>query len=494
MGAREHFDVVIVGAGLSGIGAAWHLRHALPHKTFTILEARDAIGGTWDLFRYPGIRSDSDLHTYGYAFKPWTEDDAIADGPAILGYLSETVDENHLRPHIHFGLRVLRVEWSGDDARWTVEAERTGGGEGGGERVELTCSWVLATTGYFRYERGFLPEFAGLDRFRGEVVHPQHWPEDLDYEGKRIVVIGSGATAATLIPALSERAGHVTMLQRSPTYYITLPKQDPIANLCYRFLPERRAHAWTRRKNERQQRAFYRFSRKRPALAKKFLVGNVAKRLPDGYDVAKHFTPSYDPWDQRVCLTPGGDLFRAISSGKASVVTDTIDTFTERGIRLTSGEELEADIVVTATGLDLLALGGMEVVVDGVTMAPGDRLVYKSLMLSDVPNFAFVFGYTNASWTLKVDLVCEWVCRCLAFMDRNGYATAVPVSTDPAMPTKPMLEFGAGYVQRAVERWPRQGTGPWSVQMSFKDDEQRLCHDRVDDGVLRFTRARVPTG
>ena len=483
--------MIIVGAGLSGIGAAWHLRHALPHKSFTMLEARDEIGGTWDLFRYPGIRSDSDLHTYGFAFKPWTDDDAIADGPSILRYLDETVEESGLRPHIRFGHRVVRASWSTADACWTVEAQRTDTGE----TVVMQSAWLFATTGYFRYDHGHQPELPGIERFGGTVVHPQAWPDGLDYAGKRVVVVGSGATAVTLIPAMAGTATHVTMLQRSPTYYITLPQQDALANLARRFLSPERAYAWTRRKNVTSQAFFYRLSRRRPNLVKRMLVRNVAKQLPEGYDVARHFTPTYDPWDQRVCLTPGGDLFRAISSGAASVVTDTIDTFTERGIRLSSGDEIEADIVVTATGLELLALGGMDVEVDGRTMEVGERLVYKSTMLSDVPNFAFVFGYTNASWTLKVDLVCEWVCRCIAFMDRNGYVSAVPVNRDPAMATGPMLEFGAGYVQRALDRFPRQGAGPWAVSMSYAADARRLRDGDIDDGVLQLTRQEpTPVG
>ena len=477
--------MIIVGAGLSGIGAAWHLRHALPHKTFAMLEARDEIGGTWDLFRYPGIRSDSDLHTYGYAFKPWTDDDAIADGPSILRYLCETVDENDLGSQIRRGHRVRRASWSSDDACWTVEIERTHTGE----VVVLQSAWLIATTGYFRYDHGHLPDFPGIERFAGTVVHPQAWPDDLAYDGKRVVVVGSGATAVTLLPALAERAAHVTMLQRSPTYYVTLPPKDPLANLARRYLSPERAYTWTRRKNVASQAFIYRLSRKYPALVKRLLVRNVAKQLPEGYDVARHFTPTYDPWDQRVCLTPGGDLFHAISSGAASVVTDTIDTFTEHGIRLASGVELDADIVVTATGLELLALGGIEVDVDGRRMEAGDRLVYKSVMLSDVPNLAFVFGYTNASWTLKVDLVCEWVCRCIAYMDRFGYSMAVPVNDDPGMVTAPMLEFGAGYVQRALDRFPRQGTGPWAVPMSYRDDTRRLRDAEIDDGVLQLVQA-----
>ncbi len=475
--------MIVVGAGLSGIDAAWHLRHTLPDTTFTILESRDAIGGTWDVFRFPGIRSDSDVHTYGFGFKPWTEDSTVADGASILDYLARTVDENDLRRNIRFGHRVLRISWSSAESCWNVQAERTDTGE----RVVLRSRWVFATTGYFRYDRGYQPEFPGVERFTGDLVHPQQWPEDLDVGGKRIVVVGSGATAATLVPALAERGAQVTMLQRSPSYYLSLPQQDPIANLMYRHLSPERAYAWTRVKNERTQALFYRLSRRQPAIVKRLLLRDVARRLPDGYDVARHFTPAYDPWDQRVCLTPGGDLFRAISSGRAAVVTDTIDTFTEHGIRLTSGEELDADVVVSATGLDLLALGAMEIEVDGTPMPPGERLVYKSVMLSDVPNFAFVFGYTNASWTLKADLVCEWVCRCIAHMDRAGVTTAVAHPDDPSMPTRPMLEFDAGYVQRALDRFPRQGTGVWSVPMSYRADERRLRHDEIDDGVLQLT-------
>ena len=484
-GATRHLDVVIVGAGISGIGMAWHLRQSLSQKSFTILEARDEIGGTWDLFRYPGVRSDSDLHTYGFGFEPWTDDDSIASGDKIMEYLHRTVDDHDLARHIEFGVEVERIEWSSADQRWTVHAQRSG------ELVTYTCSWVVATTGYFHYDHGHEPDFPGRDEYRGVLVHPQHWPEDLDVEGKRVVVIGSGATAVTLVPALAERGAHVTMLQRSPTYYMPLPRQDPIAKLAYRVMPTERAYAWTRRKNRRTAGTFYRLCRARPDMMKRWLVNGAAKRLPDGFDVETHFTPQYGPWDQRVCFVPNGDFFRAIRDDGVEVVTDTIETFTERGVRLASGAELAADVVVTATGLQLRALGGIETVVDGEVRQVRDRLVYKSVMLSDVPNFAFVFGYTNASWTLKVDLVCEWVCRCLAYMDRCGFAESVPVNADPTMPTKPMLELQAGYIQRAVDQFPKQGTGPWSVVMDYGRDRQRLQRDPVDDGVLHFSRARV---
>lgn len=482
-------DVAIVGAGVSGIGAAATLRTRLPHTSFVILEARDAIGGTWDLFRYPGIRSDSDLHTYGYAFKPWTDDDAIAAGDKILRYLAETVAEHELEPAMRFGHRVRRASWSGATARWTLEVDGPDG------PVVVEAAWLVATTGYFRYDHGYQPELAGLDRFGGTVVHPQHWPAGLDVAERSVVVVGSGATAVTLVPALAEDGvGHVTMLQRSPTYYLSLPRQDAIANLARRVLSPARAYAWTRRKNVATQALFYALCRARPELMKRWLVRGVARQLPPGFDVDRHFTPTYGPWDQRVCYTPGGDIFRAISSGQASVVTDTIDTFTERGIRLASGQELAADIVVLATGLELLALGGIELEVDGVAVDPAEHLVYKSGMLSDVPNLVFVFGYVNASWTLRVDLICEWLCRCLAFMERRGFDVAVPVAADPAMPTAPMLELTAGYVQRAVDRLPRQGTGPWRSAARYADDVRRLRDVPIDDGVVRFSRVHAADG
>jgi cation diffusion facilitator CzcD-associated flavoprotein CzcO len=485
----EHLDVIIVGAGLSGIGAAYHLQRELPGKSYTILETRQAIGGTWDLFRYPGIRSDSDLHTYGYAFKPWVNEKSIADGPSILRYIEDTARENGIQEHIRFGRRVTRVEWSSEDACWTVHATREGTD---GEEVRLTCSWLFCASGYYHYDHGYLPDFQGSERFTGRIVHPQLWPEDLDYSGKRVVVIGSGATAVTLVPAMTDRAAHVTMLQRSPSYVISLPEKDPIANLLKRLLPPERAYALTRRKNIWLQRTVYELSRKRPELVKRILRRRLSRRLPQGYDIDRHFTPAYNPWDQRLCAVPDGDMFDAISSGRASVVTDRIREFTERGILLESGEELEADIIVTATGLDLLALGGMEVFLDGEPVALPEKLVYKSAMLSDVPNLVFVFGYTNSSWTLKLDLVCEYICRLMRYMDQRGYESAVPVNRNPAMETKPFLDFGAGYVKRAVDRFPRQGTsGPWQVKMSYAADLHALAEDPIDDGILSFAeRAR----
>ncbi len=484
--ASEHVDVLIVGAGLSGIGAAYHLQRDLPGKSYTILEAREATGGTWDIFRYPGIRSDSDLHTYGYAFKPWTDEKSIADGPSILRYIRQTATENGIDEHIRFGYRVLRSEWSSDDARWTVHAERADTGE----HLRMTCSWLVCASGYFRYDHGYEPHFEGAERFHGPIVHPQSWPEDLDYAGKRVVVIGSGATAVTLVPAMTDRAAHVTMLQRSPTYVISLPERDRLANLLGRLLPAERAYAITRRKNIWLQRTVYNLSQSRPRLVKRLLRRSLERQLPAGYDIDRHFTPHYNPWDQRLCAVPDGDLFAAITAGTASVVTDRIAELTERGIRLASGEELEADIIVTATGLDLLALGGIEVLVDGQEVQLPEKLVYKSAMLSDVPNMVFVFGYTNSSWTLKLDLVCDYVCRLIAYMDRRGYDSCTPVNDSPSMPTRPFLDFGAGYVRRAVDRFPRQGTeGPWQVKMSYAQDLHVLRDGELDDGVLRFARA-----
>ncbi len=486
----EHVDVVIVGAGLSGIGAAYHLQRALPGKSYAILESREALGGTWDLFRYPGIRSDSDLHTFGYAFKPWTDEKAIADGPAILDYIRETARENGIEEKIRFGQRVTRAEWSSAQAQWTVHAQRADTGE----EVRITCSWLFGATGYYRYEHGYQPAFEDSERFRGQIVHPQHWPEGLDYAGKRVVVIGSGATAVTLVPAMTDQAAHVTMLQRSPTYVISLPEKDVIANFLGRVMAPQRAYAITRRKNIWLQKTIYSLSQSRPQLVKRLLRRGLERQLPAGYDIDRHFTPSYNPWDQRLCAVPDGDLFAAISAGRASVATERIEKFTEQGIRLASGEELPADIIVTATGLDLVALGDIELVVDGERIAVPEKLVYKSAMLSDVPNMTFVFGYTNASWTLKLDLVCEYACRLMAHLDRDGYASCTPVA-DPTMPTRPFLDFGAGYVKRALHRFPKQGTyGPWKVKMSYAQDLEVMRDGPLDDGELVFARAPREAG
>jgi len=480
----EHVDLLIVGAGLSGIGAAHHIQDAFPRKSYAILEARDAIGGTWDLFRYPGIRSDSDMHTLGYRFRPWTQAKAIADGPAILEYVRATAAEAGIDKHIRYNHRVIRVSWSSNDARWTVEAQH------GDETVTLTCSFVLCCSGYYRYDEGYTPEFAGVERFAGQVIHPQHWPADLDYADKRVVVIGSGATAVTLVPALAEQAAHVTMLQRSPSYILTIPGEDGIANRLRRLLGDRRGYTITRWKNVAVSTLIYQLSRRRPDTIRKWIRDLTIKQLPAGYDVDTHFKPAYNPWDQRLCLVPDGDLFRVIRDGQASVVTGQIETFTERGVRLASGEELEADIVVTATGLQLLAFGGAEIALDGREVKLPETMAYKGMMLSGVPNFAFTIGYTNASWTLKADLVSEYVCRVLAHMDASGADTCIPVNDDPSVTDVPLLDFASGYVQRSIDQFPRAGSRqPWRLGMSYAHDVVTLRHRTLDDGSLRFSHA-----
>jgi monooxygenase len=482
----EHVDVLIVGAGISGIGAAYYLRTEQPGKTYAILEARGAIGGTWDLFRYPGIRSDSDLHTFGYEFKPWEDDDAIAGADKIMAYLRETAAENGIDGMVRFHHKVLGAAWSTDEARWVVDVERADTGE----RLQLSCHWLFCAGGYYRYDEGFTPYFEGRDRFRGQIVHPQHWPEELDYRGKRVVVIGSGATAVTLVPAMAQVAAHVTMLQRSPTYMVPVPGKDAIANAMKKVLGSERGYAITRRKNIAQQRAVYRFCQHYPGAARRLIRHLNAKRLPANYPVDEHFNPAYNPWDQRLCAVPDGDLFTALRNGVASVVTDRIDTFTETGIRLESGRELDADIIVTATGLNLQAFGGLALRVDGRTVNFPDTIAYKGFMLSGVPNFGFVVGYTNSSWTLKVGLVCEHFCRLLAHMDAYGYDVCYPQVDDAAMATKPLLDFAAGYVQRAADELPRQGDhAPWSVSMDYWADLRELRQAPVANDNLRFSAA-----
>ncbi|MEX2194381.1 MAG: NAD(P)/FAD-dependent oxidoreductase [Thermoleophilaceae bacterium] len=480
----EHVDVLIVGAGLSGIGAGRHLQANCPGKSYAILEARGSSGGTWDLFRYPGIRSDSDMYTLGYAFKPWTDAKAIADGPAILDYVRETARENGIDQQIRFHHRVVRAEWSSADARWTVEAERTDSGE----TVRMTCGFLLTCSGYYRYDEGYTPDFQGTERFAGRIVHPQHWPEDLDYAGKRVVVIGSGATAVTLVPAMAEAAAHVTMLQRSPSYIVSLPAEDPIAGFFRRVLPTRASYAVTRWKNVLLTMLTFQLSRSRPRFVKALVRKAVERQLPRGYDIDTHFNPRYNPWDQRMCLVPDGDLFSAISAGRASVATDQIDTFTEQGLRLASGAELEADVVVTATGLNLLVLGGMKLAVDGRDVELPETMGYKGMMLSGVPNLAIVIGYTNASWTLKCDLTCEYVCRLLNHMDEHGYRQCTP-KRDPSMPAEPFIDFSSGYVLRSIDKFPKQGAKPpWRLHQNYARDILALKFGAVEDGALEFSK------
>jgi monooxygenase len=481
----EHVDVLIVGAGISGICAAVHLQRECPGKSFALLEGRDSIGGTWDLFRYPGIRSDSDMQTLGFRFKPWTSRQALADGPAIMDYLHEAIDENGLESRIRLGHRVVGAEWSSETARWTVTVERPGEAD----QLKLSCEFLFSCSGYYRYEKGYTPELEGIERFGGPVVHPQHWPEDLDYDDKRVVVIGSGATAVTLVPALAERAAKVTMLQRTPTYVMSLPAEDPISTALSRVLPDRATYFLVRWKNVILTSAFYRASRRWPKLMRRLIRRATVRALPEGYDVDTHFNPPYNPWDQRVCLIPDGDLFRAIGAGKADVVTDTIAGFTESGIRLGSGVEQEADIVVTATGLDLIPFGGVELAVDGEPVSLPDTIAYKAMMLSGVPNFAFALGYTNASWTLKAELTAEYVCRLLNHIDSHGWKAAVPVRA-PGVEEAPFLDFTPGYVLRALHRFPKQGTvAPWRVKQSYPHDLRSLRYGSVEEGMRFFNPA-----
>jgi monooxygenase len=481
---EEHFDVLIVGAGLSGIGAAYHLQTHCPSKTFAILEGRNTIGGTWDLFRYPGVRSDSDMYTLGYCFRPWQEAKAIADGPSILRYIRETARENGIERKIRYGHRVTLASWCSSQGRWTIEATLADG-----KAVRFTANFLYMCSGYYDYAEGYLPGWPGMDRYGGVIVHPQKWPENLDYEGKRIVVIGSGATAVTLVPALTEKAAHVTMLQRSPTYVVARPSEDFIANWLRRKVSARLAYGLVRWKNVLLQMYFYNLARRKPAKTKEGILRLAKKDLGPEYDVEKHFSPRYNPWDQRLCLIPDADLFSAIRSGKASVVTDEIATFTETGLRLKSGEELNADVIVTATGLKLQLLGGMRLLVDGTVAKPSRAMTYRGMMFSEVPNFASTFGYTNASWTLKADLTAGYVCRLLNYMDARGYDYCTPRRRDPSIVEEPAINFSSGYIQRARDVLPKQGSKkPWKLHQNYALDMLDLRFATIDDGTLEFTR------
>ena len=482
---QPDFDVIIVGAGLSGIGAAVHLQKRCDQKTYRIFESRDEIGGTWDLFRYPGIRSDSDMHTLGYNFKPWIADEAIADGPSILEYVRETADEYDVTQNIQFETRVKSLHWSSDDDLWYINTERNDG-----TKERTSCRFVIVCSGYYRYDQGYLPDFPGQDQFQGEMVHPQLWPEDLDYDGKRIVVIGSGATAVTLVPAMADKAAHVTMLQRTPTYIVSRPAKDRFANFLRKVLPGRVAYGLTRWRNVLLQQYFYGLARRRPEPFKEKLIEMVQEELGPDFDVKKHFTPEYAPWDQRLCLVPDSDLFLALKSGKVSVATDHIETFTADGIKLKSGETLEADIIGTATGLSLQMIGGAEIFTDGKKVEPGKSLNYRGVMLSNVPNLAITFGYTNASWTLKADLTSEYFCRLINHMDAHGYVRAMPRLDEMPDDTLPFLDFSSGYVQRALDQLPRQHPNkPWRLKQNYMFDLVNLRHGKIDDGVLEFQTA-----
>ena len=485
----EHVDVLIVGAGLSGICAGYHVQDKCPGKSFAILEARGASGGTWDLFRYPGIRSDSDMYTLGFRFRPWPDAKTIADGPSILSYVRETAGMYGIDRKIRYHHRVGRADWSTEEERWTVEVERSDTDE----TVTLTCSFLFVCAGYYRYDEGFTPQFEGTERFGGRIVHPQQWTDDIDYAGKRVVVVGSGATAVTLVPAMAKHAAHVTMLQRSPSYVVSLPGQDPLAAALRRLLPAKFVYPIVRWKNVLLTMLVFQLSRRRPGVVKRMIRKGLVRRLPAGYDIDTHFKPRYNPWDQRMCLVPDGDLFEAICEGRASVVTDQIETFTEKGLQLTSGAELDADLVVTATGLNMIPLGGVTIAVDGGDVELPQTLTYKGMMLSGVPNLAFAVGYTNASWTLKCELTCEYVCRMLNHMDERGYRICTPRNLDPSVTEEPLIDFSSGYVLRAIDRFPRQGSkAPWRLYQNYARDLVLLRFGAIEDEGIEFSRAESP--
>jgi len=489
--AAEHFDVLVIGAGLSGIDAAHHLQKFCPRKTYVILDQRERIGGTWDLFRYPGIRSDSDMLTMGYSFRPWTKPKAISPGEDIRNYITDTARDEGIDGNIRFRHRIHRATWSSDDATWTVEATRTSS-DGREEPVQFSCNFLFSCAGYYRYAAGYLPDFPNAASFRGRMIHPQHWPEDLDYADKRVLIIGSGATAVTLLPAMAKTAAHVTMLQRSPTYIISFPEQDVVANWLRSVLPVKLAFRLSRWKNVGFMIYYYQLAQRFPNFVKKDLIQRVSNALGADYDVATHFTPRYNPWEQRLCLVPDADMFAAIKSGRASVVTDEIDTFTEQGIRLKSGRELEADIIVTATGLAMEAYGGVELKVDGRAVDLSQTLAYKGVMVSGVPNFAAVFGYINASWTLKADLICGYVCRLLNFMDRKGVRQVTPTPHGEIAKAPFVERFSSGYMQRALAAWPKQGSkAPWRVYQNYLRDTFSLKWERVDNPALEFENPTV---
>jgi cation diffusion facilitator CzcD-associated flavoprotein CzcO len=489
----EHVDVVVVGAGLSGIGAGYHLQTMSPDRSYVILEGRESLGGTWDLFKYPGVRSDSDMHTLGFSFKPWTEAKSIADGPSILKYLKQTVSQFGIDKHIRYGQLVTKAQWSTDDAQWTV----TSTNKATGATNTYTCSFLFMCSGYYSYKKGHTPEFTGRERFKGNIVHPQEWPVDLDYAGKRVVVIGSGATAVTIVPSMADKAAHVTMLQRSPTYMVSRPDHDVLANRMRKVLPPKMAYNLTRFKNTWRQQLVYNKTRTDPNKVKQLLLGGIQLELGAEYDIAKHFTPNYNPWDQRLCLVPNGDFFKSMREGKASVVTDHIASFTETGIQLASGEHLDADIIVTATGLELVTLGEMDFFVDGNQVDFAKTWTYKGFAYSDIPNMASTFGYINASWTLRSDLTAEYVCRLLNHMRKKGVVQCTPRlrEQDRNMKERPWIDgFSSGYMQRMMHRMPRQGDHePWINPQNYRRDKKMFKHSPIDDGVMQFSKqsARV---
>ena len=485
----EHFDVLIVGAGLSGIGAARHLKSQCPGKTFAILEGRATMGGTWDLFRYPGIRSDSDMYTLGYNFKPWTEPQVIADGDRIRNYIQETSRENGIDSHIRYDSKVVSADWNSETAAWTLTVQKKSG-----ETQQVSCNWLMMCSGYYNYEEGFTPDFPGRDDFKGQVIHPQFWPEKLDYSGKRVVVIGSGATAITLIPSMTDKAKHVTMLQRTPSYVISVPQFDPMVRVLLKFLPEMTVYKMSRARNNFITQMIFKLSRKYPNFMRKLLLKQVQAQVGKDFDM-KHFTPPYNPWDQRLCAVPNGDMFKALRKGKASVVTDHIDRFVSNGILLKSGQTLEADIIVTATGLNLRLFGGMTMSVDGKAIEMNQHISYKGVMFSDIPNFSNTLGYTNASWTLKADLIAEYVCRLLKHLDKTGNRIAVPERKDPSVKPTQLLEMTSNYVARAEAYLPKGADrAPWKLYQNYALDKEQLHNGKLEDGVMAFRKPHVAAG
>ena len=481
---QNHFNVIVVGAGISGIGAGYYLQKKCPNKSFVILEGRDNIGGTWDLFRYPGIRSDSDMNTMGFRFKPWMGVKSIADGPSILSYLHETVKENDLNKKIHFNQWVNEASWSSENAQWTVQVKN----KKTQELQDFTCDFLFLCGGYYNYEEGYTPHFAGRENFLGQIIHPQKWPKNLDYKNKKVVVIGSGATAVTIIPTMAEEAAHVTMLQRSPTYFLSAPDEDPVGNFLRKFISSKLTYKLVRWKNIRFQWWFFQKCRKFPKKVKEFLIKQVREALGPNYDIETHFTPKYNPWEQRMCLVPNGDFFNAINAGKASVITDHIDRFTKKGIKLKSGGEVEADLIVTATGLNLEVCNGIKLEVDNNEVDISKTMTYKGMMFSDVPNLVATFGYTNASWTLRADLTSEYVCRLLNFMDKKGYANCCPRTAEHVEQDGDWLDFTSGYVKRSMHKFPKQGSrDPWRNTQNFPKDVLAIRWGNIDNKELKFT-------
>ncbi|OUS28708.1 FAD-containing monooxygenase EthA [Gammaproteobacteria bacterium 45_16_T64] len=481
--SKEYLDVLIVGAGLSGVGAACHLAKACPTKSFAILEGRERMGGTWDLFRYPGIRSDSDMYTLGYNFKPWTNPKAIADGPSILSYIKETAKENNIDKHIRYGQKVKSANWSRKDALWTVLIEE----QHTGKKKEITCNFFLSCAGYYSYESGFQPDFKGKNEFKGELIHPQAWPENFDYSDKKVVVIGSGATAVTIVPAMTDKAKHVTMLQRSPTYMMSLPEKDESLNKLREYLPEKWVYRFARTRNVALAIGTFQFSRRFPEKTKEFLLGQVKQQLGPNVDM-KHFTPSYNPWDERLCAVTNGDLFKAIRNNKASIVTDHVKKFTETGIELQSGETLDADVIITATGLNVQMLGGIDIFVENKKFDITEKMLYKGVLIEDLPNLGLVFGYTNASWTLKSDLVSEFVCRLINKMDQVGMRQCIAQNYNAKVHHTSFLDMQSGYIQRAMDKVPQQGSRmPWKLYQNYAFDMAMLRLGKLDDRVVRFS-------